>query len=95
MHGWVQTVRDQKSFAFIEINDGSTFGNLQVVVDATIPGYEEVIQLLATGASIIASGELVESPGKNQALELSAAEVRVIGRLRSDEISSAEKAPHL
>ncbi len=79
VHGWVRTVRDQKSFAFIEVNDGSTLGNLQVIADATIPGYEEAIKLLATGASIIASGELVESPGKNQAVELRAAEIRVIG----------------
>ena len=79
VHGWVRTVRDQKSFAFIEVNDGSTLGNLQVIADATIPGYEEAIKLLATGASIIASGELVESPGKNQAVELRAAENRVSG----------------
>jgi asparaginyl-tRNA synthetase len=79
VHGWIRTVRDQKSFAFIEVNDGSTLGNLQVIADAHIKGYTEALKDLATGASIIASGELVESPGKNQALELRAAEIRVIG----------------
>lgn len=72
VHGWVRTVRDQKTFTFIEVNDGSTLGNLQIVVDGTVPD-------LSTGASIIAHGHLVESPGKNQALELRASEVRVIG----------------
>ncbi|HSX10170.1 MAG TPA: asparagine--tRNA ligase [Chlamydiales bacterium] len=72
VHGWVRTVRDQKTFMFIEVNDGSTLGNLQVVVDGSVEG-------LSTGASIIATGHLVASPGKNQALELRASEVRVIG----------------
>src|SRR5579872_666597 len=74
--GWVRTVRDQKSFAFIEINDGSTLANLQVIADGTIPGYAEAIQKLATGASASFVGHLVESPGKNQALELRAEEIR-------------------
>ncbi len=72
LHGWVRTVRDQKAFTFIEVNDGSTLNNLQVVVERQVPD-------LATGASIIASGHLVESPGKNQALELRAADIQVIG----------------
>lgn len=79
VRGWVRTIRDQKSFAFIEVNDGSTLGNLQVIVDANIPGYSESMQKLATGASIAISGTLVESPGKNQAVELKAEEIRVIG----------------
>lgn len=77
--GWVRTVRDQKSFAFIEINDGSTLGNLQVIADANISGYEEAMKKLTTGASVAITGTLVESPGKNQTLELKAEEIRVIG----------------
>jgi asparaginyl-tRNA synthetase len=72
VHGWVRTVRDQKSFTFIEINDGSMLGNLQIVMDGTLPD-------LTTGASVVAHGELVESPGKNQALELRASRVEIIG----------------
>ncbi|PIS02026.1 MAG: asparagine--tRNA ligase [Chlamydiae bacterium CG10_big_fil_rev_8_21_14_0_10_42_34] len=71
-HGWVRTVRDQKTFTFIEINDGSTLKNLQVVMDGNVPN-------LATGASLIVHGHLVESPGKNQSVELRASEVHVIG----------------
>ncbi|HSX26779.1 MAG TPA: asparagine--tRNA ligase [Chlamydiales bacterium] len=79
VYGWVRTIRDQKSFAFIEMNDGSTLGNLQVIADPTIPGYKEAFKDLATGASLSVAGELVESPGKNQALELRAAEIHVFG----------------
>ena len=79
VYGWVRTVRDQKSFAFIELNDGSTFGNLQIIVDAKTPGYEQTMKQLTTGASVRATGKLVESPGKNQSLELQASEIEVIG----------------
>lgn len=79
VHGWIRTVRDQKSFTFIEVNDGSTLGNLQVIADASISGYEEAVKDLNTGASVVISGELVESPGKNQAVELRAHQISVIG----------------
>jgi asparaginyl-tRNA synthetase len=79
VHGWIRTVRDQKSFTFIEVNDGSTLGNLQVIADASISGYEDALKKLSTGASVVISGELVESPGKNQALELRAHKIEVIG----------------
>jgi asparaginyl-tRNA synthetase len=72
VRGWVRTVRDQKTFLFIEVNDGSTLGNIQIVFDGTVDG-------LSTGASIIAEGHLVESPGKNQSLEVRASHIRVIG----------------
>lgn len=79
VYGWVRTVRDQKSFAFIEINDGSALANLQAIADATIPGYENAMKKLATGASVSITGHLVESPGKNQSLELRAEEIHLIG----------------
>ncbi len=77
--GWIRTVRDQKSFAFIEINDGSTLGNLQVIAEASMAGYAELTPKLTTGASLAVRGLLVESPGKNQALELQAKEIRILG----------------
>lgn len=73
VYGWVRTVRDQKAFTFIEINDGSTFSNLQIVLDGSAS------HDLTTGASIRAEGTLVESPGKNQAVELKASKVEVLG----------------
>ncbi len=85
--GWIRTVRDQKSFAFIELNDGSTLANLQIVVDGALPAYTETLSQLTTGASATITGTLVASPGKNQALELKADTVRILGTC------SAEKYP--
>ncbi len=77
--GWIRTVRDQKAFAFIEINDGSTLTNLQVIADATLPQYAELMTQLTTGAAVSVEGILKKSPGKNQALELHATKVHLYG----------------
>ncbi len=79
LKGWVRTVRDQKSFAFIEINDGSTLSNFQILASADLPGYATILPQLSTGASIAATGTIVESPGKEQALELKASQLTLIG----------------
>jgi len=73
--GWIRTVRDQKTFAFIELNDGTTLANLQIIADASLIDSSK----LTTGASISATGILVESPGKNQALEVKAEKIELIG----------------
>ena len=44
--GWVRTVRNQKTFSFIEVNDGSTLSNFQVVADAKMPNYEKLLSLI-------------------------------------------------
>lgn len=77
--GWIKTIRDQKAFSFIEINDGSTLGNLQVIAENTLPHYAELLPRLTTGASLGITGILVESPGKNQALEIKAEEIHIFG----------------
>jgi asparaginyl-tRNA synthetase len=77
--GWVRTVRDQKSFSFIEINDGSTLANLQVIAEPSLPAYVEMISQMATGASVSVTGTLVKNPGKNQILELKARSIQVFG----------------
>ena len=77
--GWVRTKRELKGFAFIEVNDGSSLQGLQVVVDAALPDYEALMRSLSTGASVSVSGELVQSQGKNQQVELKASEVQVWG----------------
>jgi asparaginyl-tRNA synthetase len=82
--GWIRTVRKQKSFAFLEINDGSTLSNFQVVIDESLPDYEKILDSLSTGASVAVVGELVESPGQNQSFELKGKEVRVIGECPAD-----------
>ena len=79
VRGWVRTIRAKPAFSFIELNDGSSLKNLQIVVDAAVDGYEESIKQIGTGASIAAIGTLKESPGKGQRIELHAATLRVIG----------------
>lgn len=77
--GWVRTVRNQKTFSFVEINDGSTLSNFQIVVNADFPNYEKVIGQLSTGVSVSVTGELQESPGKNQSVEMHAKEISILG----------------
>jgi asparaginyl-tRNA synthetase len=77
--GWVRTKRELKEFAFMEINDGSCLANLQVVLEFNLPGYEEVIKKLNTGASVEVNGVLVASPGKGQRIELKASSIEVYG----------------
>ncbi len=77
--GWVRTVRDQKKFAFIEVNDGSTLSNFQVVADETLPDYVDILKNVSTGASVAISGIVVRSPGKDQQLEMKASKIQVLG----------------
>lgn len=80
VRGWVRTRRESKGgFAFLELNDGSCFGNLQVVVDGQLPGYDTWIKELGTGASVAVVGEIVESPGKGQRVEVKATAVALLG----------------
>lgn len=85
--GWVRSVRDQKNFAFIEINDGSRLGNLQVVVE----GLRNQIELLTTGASVVIIGTVVESPGKNQNFELKAEQIEILGDCSSEDYPLQKK----
>lgn len=81
--GWVRTRRDSKEFSFIEINDGSCLQGIQVIVDAGIPGSENISKM-ATGASVSVIGELVPSPGKGQNWEVRATEVELVGEVPED-----------
>ncbi len=81
VNGWVRTRRDSKNgFSFVELNDGSCMANLQVVIDGSVPGYSEHIKDATTGASLTVSGELKESPGQGQRVELHAASFAVLGK---------------
>lgn len=77
--GWVRTVRDQKNFAFIELNDGSTLGSLQVVAENSLANYEELLRQISTGASLSITGTLVESPGAKQKWEVKASSIQIFG----------------
>ncbi|MGB6295469.1 MAG: asparagine--tRNA ligase, partial [Rivularia sp. (in: cyanobacteria)] len=79
VQGWVRTKRELKGFAFIEVNDGSSLASLQVVLNQDLTDYENILKQLNTGASVEASGILVESQGKGQRIELKAEAVKVYG----------------
>lgn len=79
VQGWVRTKRELKEFAFMEVNDGSSMTSIQVVIDATMANYENVLRCLNTGASIEVIGTLVLSPGEGQRVEVKASSVRVYG----------------
>lgn len=74
--GWVKSVRSKKEFSFLEINDGSSLSNLQIFVDRDISPCEDI----KVGSSLIASGKIVKSPGKNQKYELQAKKVHLLGK---------------
>ncbi len=78
VQGWVRTRRDSKDFSFIELNDGSSLRNLQIIARNTLSNYADV-QRLTTGASIAVSGALVASQGKGQKWDLIADNIEVIG----------------
>src|SRR5205807_1844967 len=67
VRGWVRSRRDSKGgFSFIELNDGSCQGNVQVVAPGELANYESEIKKLPTGASIAVEGEVLASPAKGQ-----------------------------
>lgn len=68
--GWGKTVRAQKELVFIELNDGSCFKSLQVVVNKSAPGFEDCHKSIV-GASYMFEGTLIKSPAKGQDFELS------------------------
>ena len=77
-HGWVKTRRDSKGIHFIQLNDGSSFQDLQVVIEAgAIP--EAALAGATTGACVRVCGELIASPAAGQAVELKARELLVYG----------------
>ncbi len=77
MKGWVRTRRDSKTFSFMELNDGSCLKNIQVLADASLENYAEIIKL-TTGSALSVVGRLVASPGKGQKWELHADHMEII-----------------
>jgi asparaginyl-tRNA synthetase len=79
VQGWVRTKRELKEFTFLEVNDGSSLANLQVILEPTLPDYDTVLKTISTGTAIAVLGNLVPSPGKGQNIELKAAEITLYG----------------
>lgn len=76
VEGWVKTVRDSKTFGFIELNDGSFFKNLQIVFDNNLTNFDEICKLTII-SSIAVSGKLVITEGAKQPFELRAESIEI------------------
>ena len=83
VRGWVRTHRSSKSVDFIALNDGSTIKNVQIVVNPA-DFDEALLKQITTGACISANGELVESQGAGQNVELQCRELEIYGLCGSD-----------
>ena len=81
--GWVRTRRGSKSVNFIALNDGSTINNVQIVAD--VEKFDaEMLKLITTGACLSVEGELVESQGSGQHVEVQATAIEVLGTCGAD-----------
>ena len=78
VQGWVKTRRSSKSVSFIQVSDGSSLQDIQVVADGSLSNFQEV-DSLTTGCSISVVGSLVDSPARGQRYEIQAKSVEVIG----------------
>ena len=84
VYGWVRTVRDSKTFGFIELNDGTFFKNLQVVlVDGRLSNFKEAVKL-TVGTAVRVTGVLELTPAMKQPFEIKADELTVEGTCPSD-----------
>ena len=82
--GWIRTLRQSKTIAFIELNDGSCQRNLQVIAEEErLPGFDEVVRL-NVGSALVVSGTIAMTPGMKQPFELHAVSVEVEGRSTPD-----------
>ena len=78
VQGWVKTKRSSGSVSFLQVSDGSTLKDLQIVIEPSLPNYE-IVESINTGCSISVSGELVSSEGKGQKFEVKANELKLLG----------------
>lgn len=95
LKGWVRTRRDSKAgFSFINLHDGSCFDGIQIVADGALPNYESDVLKLGAGCSITVSGEIVASQGKEQAVEVKAHAIEVMGWVDDPETYPIAKKRH-
>ena len=74
--GWIRTLRDSKTFGFIELNDGSFFKNLQIVFNDTLDNFKEVSKLTIS-SSIIVTGKLIITENAKQPFEVQANKIEI------------------
>lgn len=95
VQGWVRTRRDSKAgFSFIQLNDGSCFGNLQIVAEQDLPNYTDGILRLTSGASVRCRGLVVESQGRGQSVEIKALELEIPGLVEDPDTYPIQPKQH-
>ena len=93
--GWVRSKRDSKSgISFLDINDGSSFDGVQVIVPSDLANYESEVLKISTGCAVMITGILVESEGKGQKVEIKAIAVDVCGWIDEPESYPIAKKRH-
>ncbi len=90
VYGWIRTSRFSKNVCFIELNDGSSFKSLQLVIDMQSISIDE--SKMQTGTCISAKGLIVKSPGADQSCEMQVSEVKIVGL--ADETYPIQKKRH-
>ncbi|MDR2879339.1 MAG: asparagine--tRNA ligase [Fusobacteriales bacterium] len=83
LNGWIRKRRDQKSFGFLEVNDGTFFNGIQVVFDDSLANFDEISRL-SISSSVHVKGVLVQSEGKGQTFEIKAKEITVYNKADLD-----------
>nr|MEE4267969.1 asparagine--tRNA ligase [Candidatus Krumholzibacteria bacterium] len=95
IQGWVRTRRDSKAgLSFLQVHDGTCFDPIQVVVQNTLDNYDSEIIRLSTGCAVVCTGELVESQGKGQSVEIQASTVEVVGWVEDPETYPVQPKRH-
>ncbi|HUR72835.1 MAG TPA: asparagine--tRNA ligase [Sporichthya sp.] len=95
VQGWVRTRRDSKAgMSFIAVHDGSCFATLQAVARPELANYAEEVTHLTAGCSVVVTGEVVESKGKGQSVELQASAIEVLGWVEDPENYPAAAKQH-
>ena len=77
IQGWVRTIRDSKTFGFIEVNDGSFFKNVQIVFDDKMENFADICKITIS-STITVIGKLVETPDSKQPFEIKATSIEVL-----------------
>ena len=97
--GWVRTMRDSKNLVFIQVNDGSCFASIQLTFDRSAPhanadvnAIEKSLADVTTGASVRATGTLIESPASGQSVEVTLQTLTVLGKCPTESYPLQKKA---
>ena len=82
--GWIRTIRRSKNMCFVELNDGTSLKNLQLVVDNNDEKNKEFFDSLNVGSSIAVKGNVVRSMNKNQNVEVNVEGAELLGNCPTD-----------